>query len=165
MAPSPLPRQDARTRRDRLEVLTALIGGPEFDPVLRGGVLKIPPAHPVYSWSCTVPECAWSRWRRHAMCSVHAVVLCFRHRNRSQPAAHRRVASDMGAVTCGRVPAPLRGRPGPVRLRRDYHQRMVQEIQQALRKGYFSPPTSAMAAISRPSTSGCASHTAPATLT
>lgn len=29
-------QQDARTRRDRLEVLTALINGPEFDPALRG---------------------------------------------------------------------------------------------------------------------------------
>jgi hypothetical protein len=39
-------------RRDRLEVLTALVNGTEFDPVLRGGVLKIPPTHPVYPWSC-----------------------------------------------------------------------------------------------------------------
>jgi hypothetical protein len=71
-APSLLPQQDARTRRDRLEVLTALINGPEFDPVLRGGVLKIPPTHPVYPWSCTVVDCARPRWRRYAMCSVHA---------------------------------------------------------------------------------------------
>jgi hypothetical protein len=47
-APSLLPQQDARTRRDRLEVLTALTNGPEFDPALRGGVLKVPPTHPVY---------------------------------------------------------------------------------------------------------------------
>ncbi|WP_182445874.1 site-specific integrase [Streptacidiphilus sp. PB12-B1b] len=71
-APSLLPRQDARTQRDRLEVLTVLINGPEFDPVLRGGVLKIPPTHPVYPWSCTVPDCARPRWQRYAMCSVHA---------------------------------------------------------------------------------------------
>ncbi|MFE1016641.1 hypothetical protein ACFW4M_36050 [Streptomyces sp. NPDC058794] len=31
----------------------------------RGGVLKIPPTHPVY-------DCARPRWRRYAMCSVHA---------------------------------------------------------------------------------------------
>ncbi|AJT68864.1 hypothetical protein T261_7265 [Streptomyces lydicus] len=71
-APSLLPQQDARTRRDRLEVLTALIKEPEFDPVLRGGVLKIPPTHPVHPWSCTVVDCARPRWRRYAMCSVHA---------------------------------------------------------------------------------------------
>ncbi len=65
-------QQDARTRRDRLEVLTALINGPEFDPALRGRVLKIPPTHPVYPWSCTVVDCARPRWRRYAMCSVHA---------------------------------------------------------------------------------------------
>lgn len=59
-------------RRDRLEVLTALINGPEFDPSLCGGVLKIPPTHPVYPWSCTVVDCERPRWRRYAMCSVHA---------------------------------------------------------------------------------------------
>ncbi|MET8181519.1 site-specific integrase [Streptomyces sp. NPDC005336] len=67
-----MPQQDVRTRRDRLEVLTALIGGPDFDPALRGGVLKIPPAHPVYPWSCTAVDCARPRWRRYAMCAVHA---------------------------------------------------------------------------------------------
>jgi hypothetical protein len=67
-----LPQQDARMRRDRLEVLTTLINGPEFDPALRGGVLKIPPTHPVYPWSCMVVDCARPRWRRYAMCSVHA---------------------------------------------------------------------------------------------
>ncbi|WP_327241048.1 hypothetical protein OG243_01880 [Streptomyces sp. NBC_01318] len=36
-----LPQQDARTRRGRLEVLTALINGPEFDPVLRGGLKAV----------------------------------------------------------------------------------------------------------------------------
>lgn len=71
-APSLLPQQVARTQRDRLDVLTVLINGPEFDPVLRGGVLKIPPTHLVYPWSCTVPDCARSRWRRYALCSVHA---------------------------------------------------------------------------------------------
>ncbi|WSA82678.1 hypothetical protein OG930_43835 [Streptomyces sp. NBC_01799] len=38
-----LPQQDARTRRSRLEVLTALINGPEFDPVLRGGLKAVTP--------------------------------------------------------------------------------------------------------------------------
>ncbi|WP_052425208.1 hypothetical protein [Streptomyces fulvoviolaceus] len=71
-APWLLLQQDARTRRDRLEVLTALINGPEFDPALRGGVLKIPPTHPVYPWSCTAVDCERPRWRRYAMCSVHA---------------------------------------------------------------------------------------------
>ncbi len=70
--PSLLPQEDARTRRDRLEVLTALIGGPEFDPVLRGGVLKIPPTPRVHPWNCTVPDGPRSRWRRYAMCAVHA---------------------------------------------------------------------------------------------
>ncbi|WP_432250353.1 hypothetical protein ACRAR1_26865 [Streptomyces sanyensis] len=71
-APWLLPQQDPRTRRDRLEVLTALTNGPEFDPALRGGVLKIPPTHAAYPWSCTVIDCARPRWQRYAMCSVHA---------------------------------------------------------------------------------------------
>ncbi|MFB6783133.1 hypothetical protein ACFCX0_38770 [Streptomyces sp. NPDC056352] len=39
----------ARTRRDRLEVLNAPIGGPEFDPVPRGRVLKVPPGSPAHA--------------------------------------------------------------------------------------------------------------------
>jgi hypothetical protein len=68
-----LPQQDARrTRRDRQEVLTALIERPEFDPAPGDGVLKIPPTHPVFPWRCTVVDCARPRRRRYAMCSVHA---------------------------------------------------------------------------------------------
>ncbi|MET8179749.1 hypothetical protein [Streptomyces sp. NPDC005336] len=35
-------------------------------------MLKIPSTHSVYPWSCTVVDCARPRWRRYAMCSVHA---------------------------------------------------------------------------------------------
>ena len=41
---------DGRQWRDRLEVLSALIGGPGFDPLLRGDIIALPRDHPVYWW-------------------------------------------------------------------------------------------------------------------
>ena len=38
-----LPQPDAREGRDRLEILTALISAPSFDPLFRGDIIKIPP--------------------------------------------------------------------------------------------------------------------------
>ena len=49
-----LPSTDARAGRDRLEVLTALISAPSFDPLFRADIIKIPPGHPVYRWNCLV---------------------------------------------------------------------------------------------------------------
>ena len=43
-----------RVGRDRLEILTALIGGPSFDPVYRADIIKIPGGHPIYRWECVV---------------------------------------------------------------------------------------------------------------
>jgi hypothetical protein len=37
-----------RADRDRLELLTALIAAPGFDPLYRSGLITIPPDHPVY---------------------------------------------------------------------------------------------------------------------
>ncbi|MFZ0118629.1 MAG: hypothetical protein WAN20_03315 [Pseudonocardiaceae bacterium] len=37
-----------RVGRDRLEILTALINGPSFDPTYRPDIIKIPRTHPVY---------------------------------------------------------------------------------------------------------------------
>ena len=34
--------------RDRLEILTALIAGPSFDPVYRPDIITIPGGHPIY---------------------------------------------------------------------------------------------------------------------
>ena len=43
--------------QDRLELLTALIDGPAFDPLFRGEVIRIPPRHPVFRWACLVDGC------------------------------------------------------------------------------------------------------------
>ncbi|MFE9783262.1 hypothetical protein ACFYPA_34585 [Streptomyces sp. NPDC005775] len=45
-----------RVGRDRLEILTTLIGGPSFDPVYRPDVIKIPRGHAIYRWECTVAQ-------------------------------------------------------------------------------------------------------------
>ena len=49
----PLNRSSmAPGRQDRLELLTALIDGPAFDPLLRAGVIRIPARHrlPLVAW-------------------------------------------------------------------------------------------------------------------
>lgn len=46
-----------RQGRDRLEILTALIGGPSVDPVFAAEVIRIPRNHPVYRWNCLVEDC------------------------------------------------------------------------------------------------------------
>ena len=43
-----------RVGRDRLEILTALIAGPSFDPIFRPDVIEIPRQHPIYRWECVV---------------------------------------------------------------------------------------------------------------
>jgi hypothetical protein len=48
----PEQRQSSRMTRDRLELLTAPINGPSFDPLFRTDVIQIPSQHPVYGWEC-----------------------------------------------------------------------------------------------------------------
>src|SRR6266571_1592033 len=60
-----------RAGRDRLELLTALIGGPAFDPLLRTEVICIPADHPVFRWTCLVAGCERPRKGSIEMCHVH----------------------------------------------------------------------------------------------
>ena len=57
--------------QDRLELLTALIGGPAFDPLFRCEVIRIPPRHPVFRWACLVDGCERPRKGSIDMCHVH----------------------------------------------------------------------------------------------
>ena len=66
-----LPREDARTGRDRLEVLAALINAPSFDPLFRTDIITIPPDHPVYRWNCLVTGCERPKAGRGDLCSAH----------------------------------------------------------------------------------------------
>jgi integrase len=65
------PDRTDRTGRDRLEILTALITGPSFDPVFRPDVIKIPRDHPVFRWNCLVRDCERIRSGGTGLCSVH----------------------------------------------------------------------------------------------
>ncbi|MFJ8853138.1 tyrosine-type recombinase/integrase [Streptomyces sp. NPDC102437] len=46
-----------RTVGDRLEMLSALIAAPSFDPLFRPDVIAVPPDHPTFGWTCGVPQC------------------------------------------------------------------------------------------------------------
>jgi integrase len=72
------PRRDlapgipsGRESRDRLELLTALIDGPGFDPMFRGDVIAIPAEHAVFPWHCVVVGCRRPRWAKQDLCVVH----------------------------------------------------------------------------------------------
>jgi integrase len=60
-----------REGRDRLEILTALIGAPSFDPLFRETIIRIPQGHPVYQWDCAVSGCERVRSGGTDLCSVH----------------------------------------------------------------------------------------------
>ncbi|MEU4226287.1 site-specific integrase [Nonomuraea sp. NPDC026600] len=61
----------ARESRDRLELLTALINGPDFEPLLRDDVIHIPPNHPDYGWGCRVADCQRVSEIGKGLCSAH----------------------------------------------------------------------------------------------
>ncbi|QHE72806.1 tyrosine-type recombinase/integrase [Rhodococcus sp. WAY2] len=63
-----------RGGRDRLEILTALIGGPDFDPIFRLDVIRIPQQHPVYRWECVVERCERTRANSTDFCTEHLLL-------------------------------------------------------------------------------------------
>ncbi|HTQ88752.1 MAG TPA: hypothetical protein VMK84_04590, partial [Streptosporangiaceae bacterium] len=65
-----LPQPDAREGRDRLEILTALISAPSFDPLFRGDIIKIPAGHPVYRWNC-LAGCERTVMGHGDLCAAH----------------------------------------------------------------------------------------------
>jgi hypothetical protein len=60
-----------RAGEDRLEILTALAGGPSFDPVYRPDVIKIPRGHAIYRWECVVGRCERTRSGGTELCAAH----------------------------------------------------------------------------------------------
>lgn len=62
----------SRVTRDRLELLTALITAPGFDPLYRADIIAIPPQHPVYAWECVVADCERVRRSGTNLCHRHA---------------------------------------------------------------------------------------------
>jgi integrase len=66
-----LPQHDAREGRDRLEILTALISAPSFDPLFRGDIITVPAGHPVYRWDCLAAGCERAIASRGDLCRAH----------------------------------------------------------------------------------------------
>jgi hypothetical protein len=62
----------SRAGRDRLELLTALMDAPGFDPLYRSDLIAIPPQHPVYGWECAAGACGRIRLRWGGLCHWHA---------------------------------------------------------------------------------------------
>lgn len=62
---------DSRRDRDRLELVTALISAPSFDPLYRGDHIVIPRDHPVYGWGCQVSDCERPRMMSGPNCNIH----------------------------------------------------------------------------------------------
>lgn len=60
-----------RVGKDRLEILTALINAPSFDPVFRPAVVEIPRDHPIYRWACVVEGCERTRSGGMDLCPEH----------------------------------------------------------------------------------------------
>lgn len=60
-----------RETRDRLEVLTALLGGPHVEPLFREALIHIPADHPVFGWLCRVEDCHHSRTNARDLCHPH----------------------------------------------------------------------------------------------
>ncbi|MEV6741350.1 hypothetical protein AB0N14_32345 [Streptomyces sp. NPDC051104] len=57
LAPARTDPGTSRTKRDRLEILHALIAAPTFDPLLTPDVIAVPGDHPVFGWACAVEDC------------------------------------------------------------------------------------------------------------
>ncbi|MGH3406789.1 MAG: tyrosine-type recombinase/integrase [Streptosporangiaceae bacterium] len=92
----PLHQEGAgRVWRDRLELLTALIGSPSFDPVYRPDVIRIPRDHAAYPWGCAVGGC--ERTRNDAdLCGVHAAQWRAARDRGTGRAAFRAAAEGLG---------------------------------------------------------------------
>lgn len=93
VSPLALVRGHDRESRDRLEVLTALIEGPGFDPLFRGDVIQIPKDHPALHWNCLIDGCDGY---------IKARELCEYHRNKW----HEREAAGMNRMEFLRTAPP-----------------------------------------------------------
>lgn len=94
---------DNRQRRDRLELLSALIGSPGFDPLLRGDIIEFPRDHSVFWWGCRVTGCERPRRENKMLCNGHESQWQQAHLAGADRAAWMRDAAPL-ALTHARVP-------------------------------------------------------------
>ncbi len=104
----------ARAAPDQLELLTALIGGPSFDPLYRPDVIRIPGDHPVYPWQCVVHDCERTRTGGRDLCHEHGKQWSEARGNGTGQAAFLTAARGLVAA----VPAACRPLAGPAQGRR-----------------------------------------------
>ncbi len=111
------PDRPDRQGRDRLELLTALIGAPSFDPIFARAVITIPADYPAYQWGCTVTGCERTRSGGTDLCSVHragwaqarqAGTTRARFLAAAQPLAQTCSTRDLSCVICPDRPASRR---------------------------------------------------------
>jgi len=105
--PVPAGGGDGRQRRDRLELLSALIGGPGFDPLLRGDIIAFPRDHPVYWWGCRITGCERPRRENKMLCAGHEAQCREARLAGADRAAWMRNAKPL-TLTHARVPEPCR---------------------------------------------------------
>jgi hypothetical protein len=98
-----------RVGRDRLELLTALLDSPSFDPVYRPDVIEIGANHPVYGWACQVAGCECAA--ASGLCQGHAT---------QWRQARAKSAGGIGRAEFVRTATPLRAvgglTPGPCQI-------------------------------------------------
>ncbi|MFE0654615.1 hypothetical protein ACFVZH_39535 [Streptomyces sp. NPDC059534] len=126
----------ARRTRDRLEVLTTLLGGPSADPLYHGSVIEIPADHPVYRWGCKVASCGNAQSSRRDICSPHERESL---RARREGVARRAFLSEAGPAEVRR-PDPAAGtldlRGLPPLTRAEFQWGLFAHTQQASRHGW-----------------------------
>ncbi|MGW3974188.1 tyrosine-type recombinase/integrase [Streptomyces ardesiacus] len=71
LEPGTTPLGVVRMKRDRLEILHALITAPTFDPLLASDVISVPGDHAVFGWACAVEDCERGRNTTQELCSQH----------------------------------------------------------------------------------------------
>lgn len=96
MTLSLLPRSSGREGRDRLEILSALISAPSFDPLLRGDIITVPAGHPVFRWDCLATGCERPASGREDLCAAHAVLWRKHRQAGGARAAFLREAPPLG---------------------------------------------------------------------
>ena len=95
-SPAPLRAgHAAQEGPDRLELLTALIGGPSFDPLYRPDVIQMPGDHPVYPWECVVHACERTRTSGRDLCHEHGKQWCEARGNGTGQAAFLTAAQGL----------------------------------------------------------------------
>ncbi|WP_202120928.1 tyrosine-type recombinase/integrase [Streptomyces sp. BA2] len=94
-----LAEHGGRESRDRLEILTALINGPGFDPLLRADVIKVPAEHPVFGWGCRVSQCQRSAHGTSDLCDTHRQQWVSRGDGEAERAEFLRTAEPLPLIT------------------------------------------------------------------